>query len=134
MPTARQEARVNRNRTRDEVLAQALGTTTSPLPLVRRLRAAQGLLLFPSALQRKIGVAKLEEEDLYRRQIERALSFCGFSLPRLLAHPEAEEALVFVDRRARNTLERWEQAEGLRACPSISPSGIGKRSMPSCSP
>ena len=108
---------MNRNRARDEVLAQALGTTTSPLPLVRRLRAAQGLLLFPSALQGKIGVAKLEEEDLYRHQIEGALSSCGFSLPRLLDHPEAEEAFVFVDRRARSTLERWEQAEVLRAWP-----------------
>lgn len=117
LKTARRLSRLHRNRARDRVLAQALGTTTSPLPVVRRMRAAQGLLLFPSASQGKVGVAKLDTEDRIREQIEAALSARHHSLSTLLSHPEAEDAFSFVDRRARSTLERAEQAEVLRAWP-----------------
>lgn len=117
LKTARRLSRFHRNRARDQVLAEAMGTATSPLPVVRRIRAAQGLLLFPSASQGKVGVAKLETEDRIREQIETALHSRGLSLPRLLVHPEANEAFSFVDRRARSTLERAEQAEVLRSWP-----------------
>ena len=62
-------------------------------------------------------MAKLETEGRIREQIETALHSRGLSLPRLLSHPEAEDAFSFVDRRARSTLERVEQAEVLRAWP-----------------
>lgn len=102
---------------RNRVLASALGTTLSTLPLARRYRVARNLLRYPPSSQGKVGVAKLEIEDNIRREIDETLIANGLALPVLLSQPDLDDAFEFVDCRANSTLERWEMREVIRAIP-----------------
>ena len=65
----------------------------------------------------KIGIAKLDAEDIVRREIEVTLAANHIDISVLLAQPGLNEAFDFVDRRATSTLQRWERREVVRALP-----------------
>lgn len=115
--TARRRAYRKRQLNREQVLASAMGTALSDLPLTQRFQVAHKLLRYPSVMRGKAGIAKLDAEDVVRREIEATLAANHIDISVLLAQSNLNEALDFVERRATSTLKRFERREVVRALP-----------------
>ena len=83
---ARGRALLHRRNRREQLLAGAIETTISDLPIARKLRA-QRVLRIPPVSRGKVGRAKIEQESIYRQEIEGALSANHQAIDRLLAQP-----------------------------------------------